>query len=125
MTTAPDRAELLPGDLRSELRRSMNRAIAATAPTDLTTAIYQALAVSDDDAQLAGELVRSGVLRQVLDLATLTDEEVRESLGYSAASFRATVNQTKSFPEPAVESRRWASTDITEYEKHRRYRQAD
>lgn len=125
MTTAPDRAELLPGDLRSELRRSMNRAIAATAPSDLTTAIYQALATSDDDAQLAGELVRSGVLRQVLDLATLTDDQVKEALGYSSASFRATVNQTKSFPEPAVESRRWASTDIAEYETQRRYRRAD
>ncbi|MBO0596293.1 hypothetical protein I2485_15180 [Nesterenkonia sp. E16_7] len=125
MTTEPDRAEPLLGELRSERRRSMKGAIAATAPTELTTMIYQALATSDDDAQLAGELVRSGVPRQVLDLATLTNDEGREALGYSSANFRATVNQTKSLPEPAVESRRWASTNITEHEKQRRYRRAD
>lgn len=74
-----------------------------------------------DDVGLAQRLIDAGVITRALEEATVSDAEARQMLDYSPGSFRATINQTVSFPDPVVAARRWAVADLQQYlQQHRR-----
>lgn len=76
---------------------------------------------AEDDVQLAQRLIDAGVITRALEEATVSDAEARQMLDYSPDSFRATINQTVSFPGPVVAARRWAVADLQQYlQQHRR-----
>lgn len=125
MNTTPKETSPVTHDLRSQLHRSVQQAMSATAPTHLSGLLHQAMAAAGaDDQELAAELVRNGALARIVELGTVDDASTREVLGYSPASFRAAISKTKSFPDPAVEDRRWALSDIQAYGQHRRNRRS-
>lgn len=76
---------------------------------------------AENDVKLAQRLIDAGVITRVLEEATVSDAEARQMLDYSPDSFRATINQTISFPGPVVVARRWSVADLQQYrQQHRR-----
>lgn len=88
--------------------------------------IEDALASTDNDADLAKALADSGALEEIVRQGTYGDAVVRQRLNYaSEASLRAALSKARrtmgAFPVPILEGRRWARSTVEEYRKgHRR-----
>lgn len=87
--------------------------------------IASALSTTNDDTQLAKTLVASGALAEIIRRGTYDEATVQKRLNYASANgIRSALSKARhnkgSFPEPIVEGRRWARTEVEEYRKTKR-----
>lgn len=87
--------------------------------------ITDALTSTENDTELAKNLVDSGVLAEIIRRGTYDEDAVQKRLSYSSpAAMRAALSKARrrkaTFPLPVMEGRRWARSAVDDYRKTRR-----
>lgn len=90
--------------------------------TELKELLTQAVNNTDNDTDLANQLIESGALAAIVRLGTYEEETVQKRLKYSSdAALRAALSKARrnkgTFPLPVLEGRRWSRQSVDDYRK--------